>query len=186
MQTTSASLPAAALALLILGSCESLPGDERQQGAVIGGVGGAAAGAAIGDSALAAILGGALGAGGGYLIGAELEKREDDAREAVKTAQEDPATADDVRGSDDADLNGDGFVTMDEVTAMAQYGLNDREMLDRLERTGQVFELSSEQEDELIAAGVSERVVDEMQELNPETRRRAGLDDRDVIGSERP
>ena len=69
---------------------------------------------------------------------------------------------------------------------MAQYGLNDREMLDRLERTGQVFELSSEQEDELIAAGVSERVVDEMQELNPETRRRAGLDDRDVIGSERP
>ena len=36
------------LALAPLTGCEDLPGDEKSQGAVIGGVGGAVAGAALG------------------------------------------------------------------------------------------------------------------------------------------
>ncbi len=181
-KTTSIALAAALTGPLALGACESLPGSEREQGAVIGGVGGAVAGAALGDSALATILGGALGAGGGYLIGTQLEKRNDDARGAVETARTDPATVEDVRNSDDADLNDDGFVTMDEVVAMAQYGLNQNEMLARLERTGQVFELTREQERALVDAGVSPTVVTEMQALNPELRQQAGLDSSEVIG----
>src|SRR5690242_3215606 len=56
--------------ILALGitSCQNLPGSKGSQGAVIGGLGGAAAGAAIGHSALGALLGGALGAGAGYII----------------------------------------------------------------------------------------------------------------------
>ncbi len=65
-----------ALALVLVG-CENLPGDKQSQGAVIGGVSGAAVGAAVGGEkhrVLGAILGGALGAGGGYVIGANSDK----------------------------------------------------------------------------------------------------------------
>ena len=57
-------------------ACKQLPGNEKTQGAVIGGAGGAAAGAIIAKNnrLLGALIGGALGAGGGYLIGAQVEK----------------------------------------------------------------------------------------------------------------
>ena len=159
------------LALPLATSCENLPGSKEQQGAVAGGVGGAAAGAAIGESAFATILGGALGAGAGYLIGGQVDKLDDDedvaeAREAAYGAQNDPATVEMVRRSDDADLNDDGFVTMDEVVAMSDAGLNHQEMLTRLERTGQVFDLTSQQEQELVAAGVDPTVVERLDEIN--------------------
>src|ERR1043166_6862434 len=56
--------------------CESLPGNKKEQGAVIGGVGGAAAGPAIAKNNRLAggLIGGLLGAGGGYLIGANMDK----------------------------------------------------------------------------------------------------------------
>src|SRR5436190_8313717 len=60
-----------AITLAPLAGCESLPGDKKTQGAVIGGAGGALAGALIGkhNRAVGGLIGGALGAGGGYLIG---------------------------------------------------------------------------------------------------------------------
>jgi hypothetical protein len=132
--------------------CENLPGSKESQGAVIGGLGGAAAGAAIGGSQnrlLGALLGGALGAGGGYVIGANSDKilgrDHDSATQATQKAQTHPATAQDVRNSNTADLNHDGFVTLDEVTAMQSAGLSDQEMLRRLRATDQIFELTSEQ-----------------------------------------
>src|SRR5687767_12474082 len=62
--------------LLAATGCENLPGDEKAQGATIGGVTGAAVGAAVGgeNKLLGALLGGAIGAGGGYLIGANWDK----------------------------------------------------------------------------------------------------------------
>ena len=65
------------LVLAPLTGCESLPGNDESQGAVIGGVSGAAAGALLGgkdNRLLGALIGGALGAGGGYLIGANKDK----------------------------------------------------------------------------------------------------------------
>ena len=131
------SLIAGSLALspLMVG-CENLPGDEKTQGAVIGGLGGAAAGALIGgedNRLLGALIGGAAGAGGGYLIGANWDKitGEDDedrseAREeairANERAQRDPADPDDVDRARTADINEDGFVTLDEVVAMDKAG----------------------------------------------------------------
>lgn len=167
-----------AAALVAAGAgCESLPGSREEQGAVIGGAAGAATGAAVSgeNRLLGALIGGALGAGGGYLIGAQTDWFEDDdadeeAREAIRNARTSPATVEDVRNASTADLNGDGFVTMDELQAMERAGLNDAEMLARLRATGQVFDLSPSQEERLLEAGISPRVIDEMQEINADER----------------
>jgi len=173
-----AGLSAAVLAASGTGlGCESLPGGREEQAAVIGGATGAATGAAVGDEnrLLAALLGGAIGTGAGYLIGAETDWFEDEdgddaAREAIADAQASPATADDVAAASTADLDGDGFVTIDELEAMERAGLSDSEILARLRATDHVFDLSSSQEERLRQAGISERVIREMQEINRDER----------------
>lgn len=168
-------------------ACDSLPGDEEGQGAVIGGVGGAVAGAAIAkdNRLLGALIGGALGAGGGYLIGAQVEKVKDKdsegAQAAADKAQNNPATADQARNATTADLNTDGFVTLDEVEAMEQAGLNDDEMVRRLRATGQIFELTQEHEDRLVSRGVSRYVVNEMRTINRAERDRLVREQEGVI-----
>src|SRR5512138_2677325 len=91
--------PLAASLTLATTGCKNLPGSPSAQGATIGGVGGAAAGAAIGGShnrVLGAVLGGALGAAGGYVIGANSDKifHRDSAGadQAARNAQASPAT----------------------------------------------------------------------------------------------
>lgn len=170
----------ASLALAPLAGCDSLPGDKKTQGAVIGGVGGAVAGGALAKNnrLLGALIGGALGAGGGYLIGSQLDKSDpksnrDEAVRADRRARDNPATADDARRARTADINNDGYVTMDEVVAMAKSGLNDDEMITRLERTGQFFELTTEQENYLRDHGVSRRVVTAMRDINQDVRNKA-------------
>jgi hypothetical protein len=164
------------LALSITG-CQNLPGSNQSQGAVIGGLGGAAAGAAIGgenNRVLGALLGGALGAGGGYVIGANSDKilgrDQNSAAVATQNAQVHPATAEDVRLASSADLNRDGFVTLDEVAAMRQAGLSDDQMMQRLQATGQVFELTPEQKNYLRSRGVSDYVVIHMESINQAQR----------------
>jgi hypothetical protein len=189
------------LVLAPLTGCESLPGNDEQQGAVIGGVSGAAAGALIGgddNRLLGALIGGALGAGGGYLIGANKDKitgKDDDDRErtreeaikASERAERNPAKVEDVDRARTADLNEDGFVTLDEVVAMRQANLSDREMVDRLERTDQVFELTDYQEDYLRTRGVSDNVIREMRSMNQDFARTASYDNdnRDSIDRDR-
>jgi Glycine zipper len=171
--------------------CSNLPGGAKEQGAVIGGLGGAAAGALIGKNnrGLGALIGGVLGAGGGYLIGAQKEKidkqKAEEAREASERAERNPARADDVSRSRSADLNDDGFVTMDEVVALRKAGLSDSEMIDRLQRTDQVFELTDYQEDYLRARGVSDTVIREMRNMNQDFARTASSNSRDTAGSDR-
>ena len=62
---------------------------------------------------------------------------------------------------------------MDEVVAMAKSGLSDDEMITRLERTGQFFELTTEQENYLRDHGVSRRVVTAMRDINSDVRTKA-------------
>ncbi len=172
--------------------CSNLPGNKQQQGAVIGGLGGAAAGAAIGgkdNRVLGALLGGALGAGGGYVIGANsdriLNRDTSGAQTATQTAQSRPATAQDALRATTADVNGDGFVTLDEVVALRQAGLSDQQMISRLQATGQVFELTPEQQEYLTNQGVSRSVVDQMNNLNRETREKLMNHPNDVISQPR-
>lgn len=196
---SSALIGSLALAPLCgLTGCSKLPGNSKEQGAVIGGVGGALAGAALGGSggrdkgALGALIGAAVGAGGGYLIGAQKdkidEKKREEALEAHRRAERNPATVESVEGARTADLNEDGFVTLDEVVALERANLSDREIIDRLERTGQVFELTEEQERFLEDRGVSHEVIVEMRRMTPDDpafartasgRMEAGEDDYD-------
>lgn len=173
----SVQLTAIALVGTFLVGCESLPGNKPTQGAVIGGASGAAVGAAVGGSknrAAGAIIGGVLGAAGGYVIGANsdkiLGKDKDTAETAATRAKSNPATAEKARAARTADVNNDGFVTLDEVGAMKDAGLSDREMLNRLEATGHVFDLSEDGKQYLRDRGISENVIREMQSLNQERR----------------
>ena len=165
----------AALGLATSG-CENLPGSPGAQGAAIGGVGGAAAGAAIGGEhhrLLGALLGGAAGAGGGYLIGAHMDRIKSHdtagAQAAMQRAQAHPATPQDALNAQTADLNGDGFVTMDEVAAMKRAGFSDQQILDRMRATGQVFELTPQQQDYLRNNGIDQFVIDQIPALNRQT-----------------
>ena len=168
-----------ALGIVVTTGCEQLPGSPKTQGAAIGGIGGAAAGAAIGGEdhrLLGAVIGGAIGAGGGYVIGANSDKitgRDRTAAEqSVRTAQTRPATADDALRAQTADLNTDGFVTLDEVVAMRAANFSDQQILDRLAATSQVFELTTEQQDYLRQRGISQYVIDSMLGLNRDVRDR--------------
>ncbi len=156
-----------------LGGCQAAKENPQTTGTVAGGAAGAAAGALIGgkdNRLVGALIGGALGAGGGYLIGSSVKKNnaehKDEAEKSVQNAQQKPATVDDVRKSSDADLNHDGFVTMDEVVAMRQAGLNDQEMIQRLQATGQVFALTDAQEQSLRSQGIDQTVLDAMRTMN--------------------
>ena len=171
------------LSLAPFTGCESLPGDEKTQGAVIGGAGGALAGAAIAkdNRLVGGLIGGALGAVGGYVIGAQVEKNNDKHKdEAVQASERDrrnPPTSSEVRRARTADLNDDGFVTLNEVVAMHDAKISEREMINRLEDTGQVFYLSEQQEDYLRDKGVSDEVVRAMRTMNRDRSRMAS--DRD-------
>jgi hypothetical protein len=160
-----------------LAGCENGVGGKQTQGALIGGLGGAAAGGLIGgdNALLGALVGGALGAGGGWLIGSELEKAgdSDDARAASERAQNNPVTAAEARDARTADVNNDGYVTLDEVVALDQAGLTDDQIINRLEATDQFFELNREQENYLRDEGVSSRVVVAMRTINEDVRQAA-------------
>ena len=167
---------AAALLLPTVG-CEQLPGTSKQQGAAAGAAGGAVAGAVIGGENhrwLGALIGGALGATGGYLIGAQVDKvnsnDRDSALEANRRAETRPATAEEAAAATTADVNKDGFVTLDEVVAMERANLSDEQILSRLDATDQIFELTPEQDRYLIDRGVSRRVVDRLPQINREQR----------------
>jgi hypothetical protein len=164
------------LSLGPLVGCENLPGNKQTQGAVIGGAGGALAGAALGrhNRLVGGLIGGALGAGGGYLIGSAMNKNDerhrDEALQASDRDRDNPPSVSEVERARTADLNGDGYVTLNEVVAMRKAGLADRDMIRRLEDTGQVFSLSNEQESYLRDRGVSDEVIRAMRNMNQDDR----------------
>jgi hypothetical protein len=175
------TLYAAVLALLgTVAGCQQLPGTEEQQTTAAGTAAGAAVGALLADEdnqLMGALLGGALGAGGGYLLGAKTDVFEQgqadksaQAEQAIEEARQDPATVDEALAANTADLDGNGFVTTDELIAMEEAGLSDDQILSRLRATDAVFDLSQEQADQLITAGVSPEVVNQLETINREER----------------
>ncbi len=133
----------------------------------------------LGDVARASIerkqrlISAVVNAGGSLLVGARHEKVEsgavDEALAASARAERSPAKADDVTKAAStpttADLNGDGFVTLDEVVAMKRAGLSTQTMIDRLRGTDQVFELADWQEKYLRDRGVDVAVIDAMRTM---------------------
>jgi outer membrane lipoprotein SlyB len=68
------------VAALLGAGCASGPMTTREQGAVVGGLGGAAAGgivgSAVGHPAAGALIGGGLGLGAGALVGDQMQRQE--------------------------------------------------------------------------------------------------------------
>jgi hypothetical protein len=164
-----------AVSIFAVSGCSSLPGNDEQQGAVIGGATGAAVGAAVTKNrALGAVIGGAVGAAGGYVIGANKDKiigRDSEAAEqAARDSAQSPATPDQARSAATADVNSDGFVTLDEVVALEQAGLTDDQIISKLRSTNQVFDLTTEQQRYLLDRGVSQNVIDQLGKLNQTLR----------------
>jgi hypothetical protein len=161
-------------AAILTAACASLPGSRTQQSTAVGAATGAAVGAVVageGNRLGGALLGAVAGAAGGYLIGARTSWFErgdgrEQALDAVSAARRDPATAAEARSASTADINADGFVTLDEIVAMERAGFDDSEMLARLRATGQVFEVNDDQEAALVAEGVSPTVIAQMQRIN--------------------
>ena len=180
MRKFNKCIPLVTGAALLVGTvgCENLPGSKGQQGAVVGGATGAAVGAAVAENnLLGALIGGIIGAGGGYLIGANIDKITGKdtagAEQANTRAQNNPVTAEQAKNASTADVNHDGFVTMDEVVALEKAGFRDSEIVDRLRASGQVFELTEQQKNYLRNQGVSQNVIDTMPTLNRQAREQA-------------
>jgi hypothetical protein len=114
---------------------------------------------------ISSLIGDALGVGGGFVVGASRDRVADDPKnrdaviKASNRAKVQPAKSEQVLSGRSADLNTDGYVTVDEVVALKQANLSDTEIVDRLRLTGQVFELSDFQEDYLRARRVSDVVI---------------------------
>ena len=108
----------------------------------------------------------ACGLSGGCLVGASRAmldgRRVDLARAANDRSEQHPALPAEARDAKTADLNGDGFVTLDEMTAMRRAGLDDAEIIRRLEASKQIFTLSPRQWMYLYERGINQPVLDWM------------------------
>jgi uncharacterized membrane protein YebE (DUF533 family) len=141
-------LAVVALAFVAIG-CET----KAQTGALVGGGAGAGIGAIVGNQAghhagTGALIGAGVGTVGGYMVGNEMDKT--DARHAQQQ-QPQPAAA-------PAGAPG-GQVTQQNVIDWTNRGVKDDIIIDRIERSGTVFNLNAAEESRLRDAGVSEDVV---------------------------
>ena len=162
-------IKAVAVAALLIGGCQQdkpLPAAGR---AVDAAPAIPAASIARGMT-LAELTGGDLGIGGGFLIGAAPDKLAQHAHQQAVAASERseqfPAEMLAVRSTAGADLNNDGFITLDEILAMSRAGLNDAEIADRLRKSGYIFQITPEQVRYLTDRGVDQAVVETIQELS--------------------
>lgn len=144
MKRRKSAILAIALCALALTSCESKTGT----GALVGGGLGAGTGALIGGGKGAAI-GGAVGIVGGAIVGHLLSEDEH-----KKVENENPRTAQKVERGQQLSVN--------DVIALHKSGLGDRKIMDLIDRTGSVYDLSTSQVHRLERAGVSDRVINYM------------------------
>lgn len=118
----------------------------------------------------ARMLGADLGAAGGWLIAAAPEKLAQrsakSAEQANQRAEQHPASTADAQAAPSADLNNDGFVTLDEVLAMKRAGFDDAKMIRQLQATGQIFSITERQQQYLRDRGMDQSVIDAMKRMN--------------------
>ena len=140
----------------IIAGCETKAGT----GAIIGGLGGAAAGGLIGSYSHAragegAAIGAAAGAIGGALVGHAMDKEDE---KKAKEREEERYSS----NRDSAyyyDHGGASKITKRDVIVWTDKGVRDSVIIDRIDRSGQVFRLNAADENELRDAGVSEPVI---------------------------
>ena len=136
--------------------CAGILGCENntQNGALIGGLGGAAVGGGIGSmshgrAGEGALIGAAVGAIGGALVGNQMDKNQEKA-EYTRTAE-----ARTYRSEYSS-------VTKQDVIDWSNRGVRDDIIIDRVERSGSTFKLTAADENQLRDGGVSECVIQSM------------------------
>ncbi len=135
------------LTSIALFSCESKAGT----GALVGGGLGVGAGALISGTPQGALIGGAVGAVSGALIGAALDA--DDRRDLQ---QQSPQTLKRVDKGQQLSIT--------DIEKMSQAGISDDKIIGTIQSTGSIYHLSSSDIAELKSAGVSQHVIDYMQQ----------------------
>ncbi len=150
--------------------CEQMSSATKNQGAVGGEVSGVSGGSVASQNASGTSFGKSLAPGTSYVIAANGVE---DAgwsygatSPALRNDQSISIMARKVLTAPTADLNGDGYVTLEEVLAMRQAGLSDDEILERLRATNQVFEPTMAQQDYLRRRGISSYVIEQMLNIN--------------------
>lgn len=131
--------------------------NSTENGALIGGFGGAALGAGIGSLSHAragegALIGGAIGAIAGGLIGHGIDKNKED----EKRFDEENRSIREARQSQSPQY---AAITTQDVSTWAGRGVKDEIIIDRIERSGTVFHLTAADENQLRDSGVSEQVI---------------------------
>ena len=131
---------------------------KAQSGALIGAGTGAGIGAIIGNqshghTAGGALIGAGVGAIGGALVGNELDKQDRAKEREREYAESDYRHTEGYSG---------GTVTQRDVIKWTSRGTRDDVIIDRIDRSGTVFHLSRDDEQNLRDAGVSEMVIQEM------------------------
>jgi uncharacterized protein YcfJ len=148
MQTVAGMTLVAAMGFGSAG-CET----KAQTGTLVGAGAGAAIGGLIGSThkssaGVGAAIGAGVGAIGGYVVGNEMDKK--DQRERDRTV--------DQRAAPERGTAASGVQQAD-VIAWTNDGVKDEMIIDRIERSGSVFRLTAADENKLRDAGVSEEVV---------------------------
>jgi hypothetical protein len=131
--------------------------NNTQNGALIGGLGGAAVGAGIGSvshgrAGEGALIGGAIGAIGGALVGNQMDKNEEKREAHYASSRYESRSS---RGEYQT-------VTSQDVVDWSNRGLRDDIIIDRIERSGSTFKLTAADENQLRDQGVSEPVIQSM------------------------
>ena len=131
---------------------------KAQTGALVGGAGGAAIGGLIGSThhsqaGAGALIGAGVGALGGYIVGNELDKK--DQREGAPSAREDGKYS----SESSAPISRELTVSKKDVIRWTNEGVKDEIIIDRIDRSGTRFDIRASDENELRDAGVSEEVV---------------------------
>lgn len=151
-----AALPAlCALALTTMVGCETMNNTEK--GAVVGGAGGAGLGAIIGNQVghkgAGALIGGATGALFGGAVGKAKDNAEDRDMYAEHAAQ--------MHATREFERNA---MNNYDIIKLSQNGMSDRIIVNEIKRRGGQFDMSTDGLIRLRDGGVSEHVVESMQQ----------------------
>jgi uncharacterized protein YcfJ len=135
---------------------------KAQTGALVGAGGGALVGGAIGSlshsrAGAGAAIGAGVGAIGGYVVGNEMDKKDQKKRDAA--AASDARTSSDYRSQPARSTATTDGVSRDDVIRWSKDGVKDDVIIDRIQRSGTTFSLTPTDETALRDANVSEDVV---------------------------
>ncbi|WP_162667416.1 glycine zipper domain-containing protein [Gemmata massiliana] len=137
--------------------CASMNNTEKGAigGGVVGTALGTAVGAATGHTGAGAVIGGLAGTATGALVGNDIDKQERRDRDINQAAALAAAQQQQQR------------MGMFDVIRLAQGGHDDTVIINQIRTTGSTFQLTASDLDELKRAGVSSRVIAEMQAARP-------------------